>query len=86
MTAFDLSIPFGLGLMSSLHCAQMCGPIVLAYSLPLRGTRRSGVWAHLSYNSGRLITYGLMGALAGAVGGRLAGFQRAATIAVGPPC
>jgi sulfite exporter TauE/SafE len=30
MTPLDISIPFGLGVVSSLHCSQMWGPIVLA--------------------------------------------------------
>jgi hypothetical protein len=29
------------GLLSSLHCAQMCGPLVLAYSLPMEGRRET---------------------------------------------
>ena len=33
MTALDLTIPFGLGRVTSLHCVQMCGPIVLAFRL-----------------------------------------------------
>jgi uncharacterized protein len=89
MTLLDLSIPFGLGLVSSLHCAQMCGPMVLAYSLPLQRERRSLVWVHLAYNAGRILTYALLGAVAGYLGGRmeqlghLAGIERAAAIAVG---
>ncbi len=31
----ELGLVFLLGLVSSLHCVQMCGPIVLAFSLPL---------------------------------------------------
>jgi sulfite exporter TauE/SafE len=89
MTPLDLSIPFGLGLVSSLHCTQMCGPLVLAYSLPLQGAGRSGVWAHLAYNAGRILTYSLLGALAGAAGGtlaslgHLAGLEKAASIVAG---
>ncbi|MBK9168021.1 MAG: sulfite exporter TauE/SafE family protein [Bryobacterales bacterium] len=88
MSLAELSIPFGLGVMSSLHCAQMCGPIVLAYSLPLAGRKRAA-GAHLSYNAGRLATYALLGALAGAAGGglvsagRLAGIERAGALVAG---
>ena len=32
----ELGLVFLLGLVSSLHCVQMCGPIVLAFSLPLK--------------------------------------------------
>lgn len=89
MTALDFSIPFGLGLVSSLHCTQMCGPIVLAYSMPLQSNGRRAVSAHLSYNAGRLLTYSLLGAVAGAVGqgftslGRLAGIESTAAIVAG---
>jgi sulfite exporter TauE/SafE len=82
----ELGVAFSLGLVSSLHCAQMCGPLVLAYSLPL--TRRSP-WPHLAYNTGRLATYSLLGALAGAAGGglislgRIAGVERAAAMIAG---
>lgn len=89
MTALEFSIPFGLGLVSSLHCAQMCGPIVLAYSMPLAPGGGRALSAHVSYNAGRLATYSLLGAAAGAVGqgftaaGRLAGIQSAAAIVAG---
>jgi sulfite exporter TauE/SafE len=89
MTLVDLTIPLGLGLVSSLHCTQMCGPIVLAYSVPLRSTLQSGILAHCTYNLGRILTYALLGAAAGVAGsgmgflGRLAGIERGATIAAG---
>jgi len=44
-----------LGLVSGLHCVSMCGPIVLAYSLPLS---RGQAWrAQLLYHAGRILTY-----------------------------
>ena len=45
------------------HCIGMCGPIVLSLSLNLKGA--PSVWPHLFYNSGRTLTYGLLGAIAG---------------------
>lgn len=90
MTLLEFSLVFSLGLVSSLHCLQMCGPIVLAYSLPLAGCGRTQLArAHLAYNAGRILTYMLLGALAGAAGGalglagRLAGFANAARIIAG---
>ena len=89
MSGAELSIPFGLGLISSLHCSQMCGPLVLAYSLPLERAAKRAIWAHLSYNTGRLTTYCLLGAIAGAAGGgvaalgRLAGIEKTAAIIAG---
>jgi uncharacterized protein len=92
MSPLDLSLVFVFGLVSSLHCVQMCGPIVLAYSLPLAGAgagRRGLVLAHAAYNSGRLLIYMLLGAIAGALGsaagmaGRLAGMANGARIFAG---
>lgn len=84
MTPAELAVPLTLGLISSLHCSQMCGPIVLAYSLNYRG-----VVGHVAYNAGRIITYVWLGAIAGTLGatvsglGRLAGIERAASIFAG---
>lgn len=89
MSPVELSIPFGLGVVSSLHCSQMCGPIVLAYSLPLASAGRRAASAHLTYNAGRLLTYSLLGAIAGALGGgiasvgRLAGIEKTGSILAG---
>jgi uncharacterized protein len=70
MSITDLSVAFTLGLVGSIHCVQMCGPLVLAYSLPLSSAARSRqVVAHASYNLGRIATYTLLGAIAGAAGG-----------------
>lgn len=56
-----------LGFLGSLHCVGMCGPI--AASLP--GHQWSGtrfMLSRLLYNSGRTITYALLGMIAGSVG------------------
>ncbi len=85
MTLLDIWLPVGLGLASSPHCAQMCGPLVLAYSLGSQSRLR----AHLFYNVGRIATYSLLGAVAGALGaamgmiGKLAGIEQAAALAAG---
>jgi uncharacterized protein len=88
---FDFALVFSFGLLGSLHCVQMCGPIVLAYSLPLAGNgpRHRLIPAHLAYNAGRTLTYMLLGVLAGAAGkalgviGKLAGFEHIAVVAAG---
>ncbi|WP_347158769.1 sulfite exporter TauE/SafE family protein [Pontibacter chitinilyticus] len=75
---------FLFGLLSSFHCVGMCGPIAMA--LPLG---RSIGWCYyagrLLYNGGRLTTYTLLGALAGAFGASLqmAGLQQAVSITSG---
>ena len=90
MTPWELAAAFGLGFVGSVHCAQMCGPIVLAYSLPMGGQPLRGqAIAHAAYNGGRLTTYAVLGAAAGAAGGaidvvgRFAGFAHAAALAGG---
>jgi sulfite exporter TauE/SafE len=73
-----------LGLVGSLHCAGMCGPLALA--LPVTGTTRTGfVTGRLMYNLGRLVTYCLLGVIFGLVGRTLAlaGIQRWVSISLG---
>jgi sulfite exporter TauE/SafE len=71
----DLFAPFGVGLVGSLHCLGMCGPLVIAYSLHIKGPEgktttiggssfQIGLFHHFSFHLGRLLTYGLLGALA----------------------
>ena len=79
MSPLELSIVFTAGLASGLHCVQMCGPIVLAYSLPL--PKRAALRAHLLYNCGRILTYMFLGALTGAAGGALGLLGRMAGVA-----
>jgi sulfite exporter TauE/SafE len=73
-----------IGLVGSFHCAGMCGPLALA--LPLKqdswGTR---IFSAAIYNSGRIFTYALLGALFGFLGFGLAfwGLQRWVSIAMG---
>ncbi len=73
-----------IGLVGSLHCIGMCGPI--AISLPLG---RKGWWHRtlggLTYNFGRILTYGLLGAVFGLLGRgiEMAGLQQWASILIG---
>ena len=95
MTPIEIGVMFVLGLMSSLHCAQMCGPIVLSYSVALEsltGGSRNITPAfrnHLAYNAGRILTYSALGAIAGTAGqtmgllGRLAGLAHIVAITSG---
>jgi uncharacterized protein len=73
MSPLDFSLMFALGLVSSLHCVQMCGPIVISYSVTLESltdpsARPSLITNHFAYNSGRILTYTGLGALAGTAG------------------
>lgn len=75
----------GASLVGSPHCAGMCGPFVCFYAAG-PGTSRG---AHAAYNAGRLVSYLLLGALAGVLGarldaaGELAGISRGAAIVSG---
>ena len=86
VTPVEFSVVFALGLASSLHCLGMCGPIVLSYGVALRGPKLA---AHAAYNAGRILTYMLLGALAGTAGrgigllGQLAGLASGARIFAG---
>lgn len=71
----DLFASFFIGFVGSLHCLGMCGPLVMAYSLHLRPEDSSrtipvktlwsrGISHHLAFHAGRILTYGLLGALA----------------------
>jgi len=73
-----------LGLVGSLHCAGMCGPIAIA--LPLSNQSWfSRISGGLLYNIGRTITYGLLGAIFGLAGMGLAlgGLQQWVSILLG---
>ncbi|WP_242920179.1 sulfite exporter TauE/SafE family protein [Pontibacter liquoris] len=75
---------FLFGLLGSFHCVGMCGPIAMA--LPFGGSNGWRFYAgRLLYNGGRLTTYTLLGALAGAFGQSLqmAGLQQAVSITSG---
>lgn len=78
----SLLAAFLLGLAGSLHCAAMCGPLVLAVNA---ARARSG-WIHnLAYHGGRLVTYCVLGAISGLIGGAIvfAGFQRGLSTVAG---
>lgn len=67
--------PFLIGLAGSLHCIGMCGPLAAT----LNGGR------NIIYNTGRIFTYSLLGALVSFIGVGLtfAGIQQFVSIAVG---
>lgn len=66
-----------LGIFSTLHCWGMCGGIVTALSMTVPGNirenRRQFSSIVLAYNSGRILTYSLMGLIAGLLGSTIAG-------------
>ncbi|MGE3311344.1 MAG: sulfite exporter TauE/SafE family protein [Limisphaerales bacterium] len=79
-----LATAFILGIVGGLHCAGMCGPLMLA--LPVVGrTRARFVAGRLAYQSGRIGVYAGLGALFGTLGHTLmlAGVQRWVSLALG---
>jgi len=80
----DLITAFTIGLIGSLHCIGMCGPIAIAIPLHKQNWLMK-ISGGLLYNSGRIITYGILGALFGLLGRgiQLAGLQQWASIGIG---
>jgi sulfite exporter TauE/SafE len=75
---------FTLGLFGGLHCAGMCGPLMLA--LPSGPSARwRFVAGRLVYQGGRILAYSALGLLFGLAGAglHLAGLQRWTSIALG---
>ena len=58
---------FMAGLVTSLHCAGMCGPLACAV-MPGRSDRGDPVAVASTYHLTRLAGYGLLGALLGGLG------------------
>ncbi|NJB81857.1 sulfite exporter TauE/SafE family protein [Wenyingzhuangia aestuarii] len=75
---------FIFGLLSSLHCVGMCGPI--AFALPVHKGSTSQKWQKiLAYHLGRLVTYAVIGAIFGLFGRAfvLAGLQQFLSVLAG---
>lgn len=73
-----------LGLMGSLHCISMCGPIALA--LPGKKLNRTAFTLNrLQYQLGRITTYSILGLLVGFLGSglNLSGLQQPLSIFAG---
>lgn len=62
-----LSTAFMMGLLGGTHCVGMCGGLSAAFTFALPTDQRQG-WSllrwQLLYNSGRLLTYAMLGLLA----------------------
>lgn len=75
---------FLIGLLGSLHCVGMCGPIALmlpvSHDQPIRKSIQT-----LLYHLGRITAYALIGIFLGMIGESLAtfGFQQHLSIAIG---
>jgi sulfite exporter TauE/SafE len=56
-------------LLGSVHCAGMCGPFTCLYAGP--NARAPHFRAHAAYNVGRLVSYVVLGTVAGSIGARV---------------
>ena len=81
MIEFSLFTALLAGLLGGVHCVGMCGGIVAAFSFRADGTQPP-FRLHLAYNLGRIFSYAMFGALAGALGAslKLATFLPAQTL------
>ncbi|MDT8322604.1 MAG: sulfite exporter TauE/SafE family protein [Bacteroidota bacterium] len=75
---------FVIGLVGSVHCLGMCGPIVLVLPGEVRERGRF-FFSRVLYNLGRAVTYAAMGLVVGFIGQSiaLAGYQQWLGIAAG---
>jgi len=80
----EILAAFVVGLVGSLHCIGMCGPIAIALPVPNSGNL-SFFTGRILYNLGRVATYSFLGAALGLLGNKiaLAGAQQAVSIVLG---
>ncbi|MEJ2103057.1 MAG: sulfite exporter TauE/SafE family protein [Ignavibacteriaceae bacterium] len=80
----EILAAFLVGLVGSLHCIGMCGPIAIALPVP-DSSNLSFFTGRILYNLGRVVTYSFLGAILGLLGGRiaLAGAQQVVSIILG---
>jgi sulfite exporter TauE/SafE len=87
MTGALLTGVLAASFLGSLHCVAMCGPFVAVYSG--LEAQRARFASHAAYHLGRLITYVVLGAVAGVVGravdlaGSAAGVARISAVLAG---
>lgn len=81
----SLLAAFLLGLVGSVHCLGMCGPLVTLYADRMPSSSRGVPWAavrqHALFNAGRTLAYAAVGAVLGALGATA--FAGAELLAVG---
>ena len=74
-----------VGLMGSLHCVGMCGPLAIAFSHKKENSKVQNFISSLSYNLGRTLTYSFLGLLFGTLGSFLmvVNLQKSVSILLG---
>lgn len=64
------AIAFAAGLITSIHCAGMCGPIACSLTA-LKKDESSRTRSAIAYHGGRLVSYSSLGAVFGVVGDKI---------------
>lgn len=77
----NFPLAFLMGLFGSLHCAVMCGPLMLSLPLQNNSNFKSAVQL-LLYQLGRILVYTLLGMLVGFVGNSFAIFVNQETLSL----
>jgi sulfite exporter TauE/SafE len=77
----NLPLAFLLGLLGSLHCAVMCGPLMLSLPVSQKNYFRSALQL-LCYQLGRILVYTFLGVLVGIVGNSIALFTDQETLSL----
>ncbi len=74
-----------LGLAGSMHCAGMCGPLVMIIHGNSSSRNRAWWWNKVIYHFGRLLVYAAFGLIAGFIGKGIAsaGFQQWLSVIAG---
>lgn len=79
----DLLAALTLGLLGSMHCIGMCGPLALAVPSSAKN-RWSFLGERIVFNAGKAVTYGVMGAVLGLIGkGVMMNVQQDLSVIVG---
>lgn len=81
--SLSLPILFVIGLFTSLHCVGMCGAIHIAGSILPFGTAKQRYVRPLLYNAGRVVSYTVIGGIAGLIGQVLTPSARAQGLILG---
>jgi sulfite exporter TauE/SafE len=77
-------IGFLMGLLGSVHCIGMCGPLMMALPISHR-TNLQKIVALFLYHAGKILSYSILGILLGLFGSQFPvfGFQRNISIVLG---
>ncbi|MGY3053764.1 sulfite exporter TauE/SafE [Pedobacter sp. UYEF25] len=76
-----LPLAFLMGLFGSLHCAVMCGPIMLGMPFQKQNYFTAGIQL-LLYQFGRILIYTILGFAVGALGSSLKVFSNQKTLSI----